>query len=309
MQLPLKWHGGKSYLASRIRSMFAPHTHYVEPFFGGGAVLLSGDGVGVSEVANDIDRRLTNFWRVLQLESLRWDLVDLLEHTPVSEAEWDRAFEHFAKHDCPLCHPEKGNGLCPCVHCAWKFFVLCRQSMAGRMQDFSPRTRTRTRRSMSEQASAWWTALNSLEQAGDRLGRVVVLNRNAVDVIRQEDGPDTLFYIDPPYMHGTRAAASVYHHEMGDSCHLELAAVLKRARGKVVLSGYESDEYAEWFGGWWKRTIDVPNHAAGGLSKRRMTECLWFNYNPDREAADPDSMRRNEGGPQREPEGATEAGE
>jgi SNF2 family DNA or RNA helicase len=29
---PLKWHGGKHYLADRIISLIPPHTHYVEPY-------------------------------------------------------------------------------------------------------------------------------------------------------------------------------------------------------------------------------------------------------------------------------------
>ena len=76
MNLPLKWHGGKYYLASRIVSLMPPHLHYVEPFFGGGAVLLARNPEdpalwllphkGVSEVVNDINGRLINFWRVLR---------------------------------------------------------------------------------------------------------------------------------------------------------------------------------------------------------------------------------------------------
>ena len=40
MKLPLKWHGGKYYLAAKIVRLMPPHIHYVEPFFGGGAVLV-----------------------------------------------------------------------------------------------------------------------------------------------------------------------------------------------------------------------------------------------------------------------------
>jgi hypothetical protein len=78
---PLKWHGGKHYLARRIVALMPRHLHYVEPFAGGLAVLLArdpadprlwaGDGSGargVSEVANDLDGRLVNFWRVLRGE-------------------------------------------------------------------------------------------------------------------------------------------------------------------------------------------------------------------------------------------------
>src|SRR5207248_1650852 len=35
---PLKWHGGKHYLARRIVALMPRHLHYCEPFFGGGSV-------------------------------------------------------------------------------------------------------------------------------------------------------------------------------------------------------------------------------------------------------------------------------
>lgn len=76
---PIKWPGGKKYLADKIISLFPPRCkkpnnpdpndkgwlHYVEPYFGGGAVLLANDPEGISEVANDMNGRLTNFWHVL----------------------------------------------------------------------------------------------------------------------------------------------------------------------------------------------------------------------------------------------------
>jgi len=40
---PLKWHGGKSYLADRIIALMPRHLHYVEPYFGGGQVLFRRD--------------------------------------------------------------------------------------------------------------------------------------------------------------------------------------------------------------------------------------------------------------------------
>src|SRR5258706_657139 len=65
---PLKWHGGKWYLAPKIVALMPPHTHYVEAYAGGLSVLLARDPDGVSEVANDIDGHLSNFCRVLQHE-------------------------------------------------------------------------------------------------------------------------------------------------------------------------------------------------------------------------------------------------
>lgn len=52
-----------------------------------------------------------------------------------------------------------------------------------------------------------------------RLRRVVILNQPALEVIRQQDGPATLYYLDPPYLHEMRAATSTYKHEMTEADH------------------------------------------------------------------------------------------
>src|SRR4051812_39480727 len=67
---PIKRYGGKDYLAQWIISLMparakntnkvAPEDpgwlHYVEPYFGGGAVLFAHDPEGISEIINDRDR-------------------------------------------------------------------------------------------------------------------------------------------------------------------------------------------------------------------------------------------------------------
>lgn len=272
---PLKWPGGKHYLAARIVSLFPPHTHYVEPYAGGLSVLLAKDPEGVSEVVNDLDTRLTNFWRVLQCDVRFAEFCRAVEATPFSEVEWQRANCHY---QCVEDFPESK---ITCVNCAARFFVDCRQSLAGRRDTFAPLSRTRTRRGMNEQASAWLTAVEGLPAVHERLKRVVVLNRDALEVLRQQDGPKTLFYLDPPYLHETRATTSEYGaFEMGDPEHEALLMALGSLKGKAMLSGYRSRLYDEALRNprWTRHDFEVANHASGGDSKRRMTECLWVNW-------------------------------
>ena len=146
---PLKWFGGKHYLASRIVSLMPKHLHYVEPFFGGGAVLLSKPYEGISEVVNDKHQELTNFWRVLQQESLFVQFQRIVECIPFSEIEWDDAGRDVGESE---------------VERAVRFFVRCRQSRVGQMQDFATLSRTRTRRGRNEQVSAWMSAVDGLPQ-------------------------------------------------------------------------------------------------------------------------------------------------
>ena len=277
MQLPLKWHGGKYYLASKIVSLMPPHLHYVEPFFGGGAVLLARDPDdpdlwlspssplnGVSEVANDINGRLINFWRVLQDPGAFAAFHRKLQATPMAEQEWETAHNHSDVKD-PVAN-------------AVAFFIDCRQSRSGLMTGFTSVTRNRTRRRMNGNVSEWLSAVEGLPEIHRRLSRVLIENVPAVDLIRREDMPTTLFYCDPPYLHETRTATDAYHHEMTEPEHRELLATLVACKGKVMLSGYPSALYDSLLKSWNRNDFDLPNNAAGGETKGRMTEVLWSNF-------------------------------
>lgn len=282
---PIKWHGGKHYLASRIVALMPPRCrkpnapdaadpgwlHYVEPFAGGLAVLLASDPEGISEVANDLNGELTNFWCALQSPEAFAEFKRRAEAVPFSEFEFEGA--HV---EPPLTFDKAGGMTAQAVN----FFVRCRQSLSGRMDSFAGITRTRTRRGMNEQVSAWLGAVEGLAAVHERLKRVLILNRDALDVIRSEDGPRTLFYLDPPYLHETRATTGEYAHEMSNSEHEALLNVLGNLKGRFLLSGYRSDTYdkAALRNGWNRHDFDLPNNAAGGKAKRRMTECVWCNY-------------------------------
>jgi DNA adenine methylase len=268
---PVKWHGGKHYLAPKIVALMPDDClHYVEPYFGGGSVLLAKDAEGCSEVVNDRNGPLTNFWRVLQCPRSFEMFIRNAQATPFSEDVWQRACEKLAQ---PCKAPDT-----ICISCGYCFFICCRQSLAGRMTDFATLSRTRTRRRMNEQASAWLTAVEGLPAVHKRLQRVVILNRDALEVIRQQDGEKTLFYLDPPYLHETRATTGEYAFEMTAEQHHELLCLIRTIRGKVMLSGYRSKMYDEMLAGWKRHDFELPNNAAAGESKRRMTECLWVNF-------------------------------
>lgn len=260
--------GGKHYLSSKIVALMPPHIHYVEPYAGGLSVLLAKDPEGVSEVVNDINDNLTEFWRMLQGEELFSAFLRKVEATPFSESEF-RSAKYLRTVDYTDA-PTR----------SLAFFICCRQSLAGRMKDFATLSRNRVRRGMNEQASAWLTAVEGLPEVHARLKRVAILNRDGLDVIRQQDGPQTLFYLDPPYLHETRATTGEYEHEMTKEEHTRLLILLSEIKGKFLLSGYRSSLYDDaalrW--GWNRKEFTMPNNAAGGKKKRQMTECVWMNY-------------------------------
>jgi DNA adenine methylase len=225
--------------------------------------LLVNDPTGISEVVNDIDGRLTNFWRVLQVEDSFSRFARVLSAMPFSEAEWGLA--------------SVSNGADP-VEDAVRFFVHCRQSLAGRMNGFAPLSRRRTRRGMNEQASAWLNAVAGLAAVHSRLQRVSILSRDALDVIRQQDGSRTLYYLDPPYLGETRTSDDVYSFEMCAKQHEALLETILDCKGRVMLSGYRSELYDRRLRDWMQYEFTLPNQAAGGKQKRRMVEVVWCNF-------------------------------
>jgi DNA adenine methylase len=279
---PIKWHGGKSYLARKIVALMPARAKngnkpadddpgwvtYCEPFFGGGAVWLALDPEDISEVVNDLDRNLSNFWRVLQGVETFERFFRILQATPFSEVEWNEAADRLNAEDP--------------VERAVALYVRVRQSLAGRMDAFTGITRNRTRRKMNAECSAWLSAIDGLAAIHGRLSRVLIRDRPALEIIDKEDTPRTLFYCDPPYYPLTRAAPDVYSKEMTCADHQELLDALGGIEGRFLLSGYDNTTYdlaAKQYG-WHRVDFDLPNNAAAGRDKRRMVESVWCNYDP-----------------------------
>jgi DNA adenine methylase len=294
---PLKWFGGKGgeqgKIAKWIVSHFAPHRHYVEPYAGGLSVLLARDpndprlrlGTrarerGVSEVVNDIHGPLTMFWRVLEDPTLFADFARRVQGVSFCEDRWVRAHEHAF-----------GNG--DLVADAVEFFVHNRMSLGGRMEDFAALSKTRTRGNRNEQSNAWLGTVEGLPAVHERLRGVVVYNRNALDVIRREDGEDTQFYLDPTYPHETRVCKDGYKHEMTQGQHVELLALVKTLTGKVLLSGYRQTPdgrpftlYDDTLTGWHSVTLEARASSGHGKTHGKRTEVLWANHPLTKETPD-----------------------
>lgn len=258
-------------MANRIRALFPPHTRYCETHFGSGAVLLAGDGEGVAEFANDLDKLLAHFWWTLSEPTMFEDFRRRVEATPFSEPRFDQAKERVAiAEHCIGRMPQDR---------AVDFFVSNRQSRQALGKCFATPT-GRLRRNMNEQVSSWLSAVEGLPAIHARLKRVEIRCMDAVDFIRELDSPDTLFYCDPPYVHDTRTATKAYAHEMTDAQHAELLNTLAKIEGKFLLSGYPNRLYdqAEKDFGWNHVDFIIDNKASSAKSKEKKVERVWANY-------------------------------
>ena len=275
---PLKWHGGKSYLARWIHSLASPsvsedkahgYTHRNYPFAGGLGELWGWECEGISEAANDIDGSLCGFWRCLQSKGLFAEFKRTVDAIPFSQREFEewllRGGDNFEKYPYPA---------------AVGFFIRFRQSRQGLGKDYATPT-TRTRRGMNENVSAWLSAVEGLPECHERLKRVEIRNLDALEFIKKYDHPRALFYCDPPYLHETRSSTGEYgENEMSEDDHTALLASLSAIKGRFMLSGYNSDTYAEIANlcDWNRHEKTIDNKASSKKTKPKKVECVWTNY-------------------------------
>lgn len=287
----LKWPGGQSYTAEWIVSLMPPHLHFVEAYCGGAAVLFARDPnrdwwavdgrklaageKGCSEVINDIDSELTNFFSVIQNPALFELFERMAVLTQFSRVEFSDACEPLDENS----NYETYGGV-NAVR-AVRFFIRNRQSLMGMGKGFAPITRNRTRGRINEQVNAWLGGVEGLPQIALRLLDVLVLNEPARDVIRKHDGKKTLFYLDPPFPHETRKSKSLYRFEMSEEDHILLLEDLTNIEGAFLLSSYANplyDTYAER-NGWVRHDKQIDSKMGKAAKKESRIAAVYANFN------------------------------
>lgn len=276
----LRYHGGKWRLAPWIIGFFPPHRVYVEPFGGGGSVLMR-KAPTYAEVYNDLDGEVVNVFRVLRDPAGAAALERGLRLTPFARTEFFDAYTTEGEAD-PV---ERAR------HTIIKSFM---GYGSDALRDATPRGmrtrasthplttptgfRSNSSRSHTTPAHDWANYPDQIGRFLERLQRVVIENSDAALVMRTHDRPETLHYCDPPYVHATRrplkkGTGGGYRHELTDADHVALADVLRSLDGMVVLSGYpcalyDRDLYPD-------RERHERVHLADGA--RRRTEVVWLN--------------------------------
>lgn len=249
----LRYFGGKWVLAPWIIENLPEHRTYVEPFGGAASVLLRKPRA-YAEVYNDLDREIVNVFRVAQNHGQR--LKRKLELTPYSREEFD------------LAHHKTSAPIESARRCVIRSFMgFGADSLTGPNKSGF---RSNSNRSGTTPAHDWINYPSCLDALIERLRGVVIENRDAWQVMLDHDREDTLHFVDPPYVTGSRQRKKAYRFEMTDRQHRELLSFLKNLSGMVVLCGYHNEVYQDL--GW--KFIERKAFADGANER---TEVLWFN--------------------------------
>lgn len=207
--------GGKKQLARRLVELIAktPHGVYAEAFVGMGGVFFRRSSVPRGEVINDRSRDIATFFRVLQRHYQA--LMDMLKWQLTSRAE----FERLKGQD-----PDTLTDL----ERSARFIYLQRLAFGGKVagRNFGA--------VMSGPGRFDTTRLGPvLEAIHDRLAGVTIECLDWRDFLVRWDRPETLFYLDPPYL------GSEHYYGPGlfsERDHAALAEALRGLRGRFILT-------------------------------------------------------------------------
>ncbi|MBN2289528.1 MAG: DNA adenine methylase [Candidatus Glassbacteria bacterium] len=257
------WYGGKFNHLNWLLPLLPESYHFCEPFGGSAAVLINRLPSPV-ETYNDIDGDVVNFFRVLR--DNKEELIEKIGLTPFSREEFYLSINEYG--------PEHSD-----IERARRFFVRARQVRTGLAQTASlgrwANCKNTSRAGMSGVVSRWLGSVEGLSGVAERLLRVQIENRPALEIIRLYDSPSTLFYCDPPYPHESRGDSKAYGFEMSDREHEVLADALNGVKGKVAVSGYMCELMKELYQEW--RVVESPEKNCHSVKSLRK-EALWMNY-------------------------------
>tara|TARA_R110000772_G_scaffold2410_2_gene8469 strand:- start:77626 stop:78432 length:807 start_codon:yes stop_codon:yes gene_type:complete len=258
---PIKYFGGKGTMFNKIIKHFPKeYTTYVEPFAGSFAVGLK-KPVCPIEVYNDLEKNVYNLYHVISDEKKFKKFKELADLYPYSE-DFRKEFKLNLK-DEEISDIDK----------AFYFFYVNRTSHNG-IGGLS--LNNTIRRKMSKSISDYLSAVDRLEELHQRISKVIILNRDGIEVIKKYDNPNTLIYCDPPYHHTTRTAAR-YKQDMTNDEQITFLNAVNKSKSKILISGYKNDIYDEHLKDWTEINFEVQTQT-GTFAQKTKIETLWKNY-------------------------------
>lgn len=252
----LRYYGGKWRIAPWIISHFPEHICYVEPYAGGGSVILR-KPPAVNEVLNDIDGDVIAFFDVLRRRPE--ELISSIQLTPFARSEVERAYEPCADE----------------IERARRFYVKAWQARGGPRAQWRTGWRFQKNDSRGKRSIDDWNETSHLWTIVYRLKQIQIECDDAITIIKRYDSQHTLFYLDPPYpagVRGKRWSSKAYAYEMSDDDHRALSQVLHKITGMAIISGYDCELYRELYADWtFDRKMTIKD------TGKKAYEYLWLS--------------------------------
>lgn len=268
IESPISRIGGKYFLSRWLVGKIPDHILYCEPFAGACHVLFA-KPPSTSEVINDIDDNLVNFFRVVKDRDKRQRFTDIIDALPYARVVFDELSKAW----------RGGSYIGDDVERAAAWFFLNRSSFSNDINRGGFAAPSTTGRNPCQ---TFRNITDSLNEISKRLKYVIFEDLDYRECLNKYDSPDTFFYCDPPYLN-TRD----YY---GKGCfneedHYRLAEILHNIKGQAMITHYKNNVYDGLYEGWQRYEYETFK-ASYGLTKSnpddttrpKVVEVLYCNF-------------------------------
>ena len=266
LRAPFPYPGGKSRSVKYILE-YLPHSKiYVEPFGGSAAVMLSKPRCEL-DVFNDRYSGVVSFYRCMRNKEKvdrLMEMIDLSIHSREDFIKFRNTWEDVNDD----------------VDRAFRWYYTMSYSFGSLGRNFGRSTNS------NSMAGKIRNNLYLFPKIHERFKKIQVENQDWHNCMVDYDGPDTVFYVDPPYIDGDQ---HIYKNTMKRDEHYKLLDVIFNLEGFVAVSGYSNPIYEnqKWdYRREWNSFVSIQSmaYAEGnnkkelkGLEKRRSAkEVLWI---------------------------------
>lgn len=283
------YYGGKFLLSKIINKILPKHKIFVDVFGGAGNIILGKPYSSDLEVYNDILEPLTIFFSVVKDKEkhliLQEKLESILNQYEIYNdmREYYREIKEYIQTNLYKMYSD--------IDVAVFTFYAVNLAYSGHLigKGFSYQGKKETNKQKKEILKS---KIDRISYAHKRFRNVVIENRDFREILKKYDSEDTLFYLDPPYVHESRTDTNSYLFEMSVQDHNELIDMILNLKGKFILSGYDNTIYKRLEQNGMNRyhkncKIMAANKARGTVKTRRDSiEVLWTNYSIPKELLD-----------------------
>ena len=236
--------GGKSMLKKVLINYFPDNYEsmtYIEPFFGGGSLFFYKEP-SKKEVINDLDKNIF----ILMKGFKKYDGNEI---TKSINGNYDKDKFIILKNYKPKTEYNKFIQL----------LLLIKLSFFAEMRTFG---------------NKFYINTNYGNKYNERLKNTIILNKDYKEVIKKYDGPNSFFYLDPPY---SMSEKEKYYNNQYININ-ELYESIKNIKGKFLISYDDNKEVKELFKDFKIIKVSTTYNSTQNIEKRKKTEILIKNY-------------------------------
>lgn len=232
--------GSKKSIADEIIGKIPPHTTYVEPFFGGGSIYFRKKPSKV-EIINDLDKELMEAYVLLFKVDTDLKKYDFQNTIPKIQEFVNK--KHKTKENQFLSYLYK------------------------KMNSFSCKGTGKIEKNQNGK-----NKIKSLMKYQERMKNTTLHSSDYKKLIKKYDSSDTFFYLDPPYENSDK----LYKNDNIDF--KDLVKILKKIKGKFILSINESDNIKYLFRDFQINKISVNSNSNSSIGLKQRKELLISNF-------------------------------